>query len=294
MSAFFERYSKFKKSHRMFFFAAITAWFLYVGYDTVIRSAQESLEAAHLQASSLEQQIIEMQELNKSMATIQEELRRAEEEMASLRSILPDAPEIELLLSSFSSAAKLSGVRIEGFEPEEPEENENGQGASMASAPPPPAPTAADPGAESAAQPVEYDENGQPIGGASTTGAGQAPVPQAPIAYPTRIKVKISGKFSQIVSFFDRSLTFGRILHLTEIDIVTDASGILEPVGSQRTLKASVVFLAFSQQPIEIKQSKDPYGTRRRRSPSGTVPTASVQPTPSEILVKRDEKGQTD
>lgn len=281
MSAFFEHYSKFRKSHRILFFVAVTGWLLYEGYHTTIRTAQENLAAAHMQASSLEQQIIEMQEVNKSMATIQEELRRAEEEMAALRSKLPHEPEIELLLASFSSAAKMSGVRIEVFEPEESASKMIGSGASFAPSSP---------------GKIETDlsgqQNAQVIGSAAANGASQDFTSEAPIAYPTRIKVQISGKFSQIVSFFDRSLTFGRILHLSEIDIVTEEGAALEALGMQRTLKASAVFLAFSQQPIEIKQSKNPYGSDSPSSSSGSTPSANALSEPTEILARRNAHGQ--
>jgi Tfp pilus assembly protein PilO len=253
MSSLLERYSQIKKGQKVAILSLITLWLLYEGYTIKIVTAQENLQAAHAEASQLDQQIIEMKELTQSMATIQEEHRRADEEMASLRAVIPDEPEIEQLLSSFSSAARQAGVRIEGFQPESINQNQSGY--------------AGLPEVQAAAQSSD-DESGlnQPSAAPEEI--------QAPVAYPTRVKVAITGKFGQIVSFLDRSLTFGRILHLTEIEISKNGALNTETTGVQRSLQATATFLAFAQRSVEYKSSDPSPNNPGQPSNSGALPSA--------------------
>jgi Tfp pilus assembly protein PilO len=226
MEKLLELYSKITMQHKIIITLIALAAALGMGYQSAIVPAEAQLEAARANAAALETEINSLQELNKSMVTIQDELRRATDEMTALKAILPEEPDIESLLSDLSAAAKATGVTIVSFEPKS-------DATGLAQTP------EVNPLAAQTPEPSNPDVSPAP---------GDANQPSIePIAYKTEIEVQVSGSFSQIVSFYDRTLQFERIIHLSSFDLSIRESGDKSNIAG-RTLTARTSFFAYSQQ----------------------------------------------
>jgi Tfp pilus assembly protein PilO len=281
MERVLELYGKVSNLQKLIATLVLVGLILWTSYDSEISPAQESITQAKQQALTLEQEISQLQEVNKSMASIKDELRRAEDEMTALKAILPEDPKVEELLASFSAAAKASGVTLVSFLPKDAATQ--------------PSPVVQPP--VQVQNPAASQTPNQAGAPPPATPQNPAPPQEEPIALKTEISLKIRGGFAETVMFFDRTLQFDRIIHLGTFAIESAKTG--KANNSQRVLDTNVTFFAYSQKsgsgavtPSTMNHSMPPPPSG---APPGTPPSApSGAPPVSETTFPRVFSRPTD
>ncbi len=282
MERVLELYGKVSNLQKLIAVLFLVGYLLHAGYDSEITPAQDSITQSKQQALALEQEIAQLQEVNKSMAAIKDELRRAEDEMTALKTILPEEAKVEELLASFSAAAKASGVTLVSFLPKE----SSSSNAPVAQPPmPPPNPAAS--------QPPNQDGDQPPV-----PGQNPPPVQEEPIALKTEISVKIRGGFAETVMFFDRTLQFDRIIHLGSFTIESTKTG--KTNSSQRVLDTTVTFFAYSQKAGSAYLNPTPTDQSISPPPAPGAPPVSQNTAPhvfsrsTDFLAERSANARTE
>lgn len=288
MEKILELYGKISTPQKLLIILIGSAYMLWVGYDSDISPAQAAITESKQQALALEQEIAQLQEVNKSMTAIKDELRRAEDEMATLKTILPEDPRIEELLANFSAAAKAAGVTLVSFQPKAPD-----------SEPPPAAAPLPVPSTAPGANPSPGAA--QPQAPAPAQGQPSPHSGEEPIAQKTEITVKIRGGFAETVVFFDRTLQLDRIIHLDNFTIESKRDG---GNNSQRILESTTTFVAFSQKsssfaptPAIINSPVPPPATPDDPPSAGPVSQTTVPQDMSSFtgdLVARSQNARTE
>jgi Tfp pilus assembly protein PilO len=274
MDRLLEAYSKLQRVHKIILTALAFFFLLYMSYETEIVPAEQALESARAEAIAIEKEVADLSQLSKTNEAIADELRRAKEENEALKAMLPESPEIEALLSSLSAAAKATGVTILSFEPKNDTSTASGTPNNQGN--PSPGAPAAPPVAADGSQPP--DPNAPP--------GSSPPPPEEPIAFRALIDVNLMGTFAQIVMFYDKTLHFDRIIHLSKfnLDVLSDASAGTKD-ASEAQLTSSATFIAFSQQQTVVpasanKPSSSPAPAHPPSTPPGpTGPISRSEPS---------------
>lgn len=231
---------------------------LYLGYESQVIPAEAQLVSAKDAASGLENEIATLKDLTQSMVVIKDNLKRAQQEMDEIKAKLPEQPDLEGLLASLSDAAKSAGVTITSFEPKEHTPSADGNSMS---------PMLAQGGGPAPASGGQADSSSNPS--SSET-----------LAFKTNIDVKVSGTFSQIVLFYDKTLHFDRIIHLTRFELATSSD---QPNNTQQDkvlLNANATFVAYSQLAKAIPKTEN---TKTQQPQAPQTPQAPTQSAPENL-----------
>lgn len=268
MEHFLAQYAKIKRHHKIIISILTLIALLYFGYENEVVPADAQLVSAKDAANGLENEIATLKDLTQSMVVIQDNLKRAQQEMDEIKAKLPEQPDLEGLLASLSDAAKSAGVTIVSFEPKEHtssgDANSGGSGQNIPGGPGP------------AAAPQS----------AGTTGASGG---DEALAFKTNIDVKVSGTFSQIVLFYDKTLHFDRIIHLTRFELASaDQSNSTQQ--EKMLLNASATFVAYSQLAKAIPRSdtaKQQTPQTPQTPPPAQAPQQSATDAPNNVSENR-------
>lgn len=274
MEKFLEQYREMPAHVKAIILILLTAASAYYSYLEYVEPAFAVRQAAIDEMAALEQEIQSLNSAGQNIVAVEQEIRKADEDLFVLLELLPGDPEIDNVLGLFAAAAKESGVEIRDFEP-----LENSAEAPPAAAPPAvPNPPAAD---EQSGGPSDASQNA----GASTS--AEAPVVDDSVT-KTPIKLKVNGTFAQLAVFLDSTLGLPRVLRVVNLDLNApsgsdkpkesggDSQGVLSD-GSPR-LQADVTFEAYSQ-----KGNLEQIRSEKRAPEPSVVPPAAPAPDGADL-----------
>ena len=199
----------------------------YLGYTDNVEPENLSLEKAKKESENTETEITKINENFKQIITLEEELRKTEEELVSLFTLLPPDVETDRLLGAMSLIANETGVLIRSFNPGTPSvvTSNTTQSGSRSGQPP---------------QSLDFETNKSTV---------QSPVRSHPI------RIQFDGTYVQGLIFMDKLMEMSRIIKIDSIVMTplqqknygSDNSQNFANDEKLTQLKVELGLLAFSQ-----------------------------------------------
>jgi Tfp pilus assembly protein PilO len=225
MDELIERYRNLKLLYKILFLLLATGGLAYFSYTESYVPAEANLLLAQEEHDKLSQELTNASQSGQSLVSVEEQLRKTEEELTTLLESLPQEVDIDRLLANFADSAKETGTEIKSFIP-----NDDSSGANPTS----PAPTAAQP--QTPPPVAETPVPGAPAVAVTPTSSDMKRIP---------IKVTLTGTYPQIVSFFDKILSLPRVINLSSFSLKKDEKE--KKLMMTPKLSVDATFIAFEQ-----------------------------------------------
>ncbi len=235
----FEQYNALTLKIKAVFLVAIVALTAYYSYQESVETAFTALEQAKQADEQLSTEFNSLNKGGQSLAAIESQIRKSQEELAQLFELIPKTIEIDRIIASFADAARDSGVSMTRFAP---------TATSSTPTSSTPAPSAQTQENTPQAAPTEHQLQAQFI---------------AENLQGFSISLTLEGTFAQVAIFFDRILSLPRVVQLKKFTLTpaTQTVSVAMPQGmsagaTQKTrvgtdnspiLKVEAQFTVFTQ-----------------------------------------------
>lgn len=201
----FEQYRALSLQIKLALLVAIAGIVAYMSYSDCVSVAESSLAAAKSADEQLSNELNNFNRGGNSLAAIESQKRKAEEDLVRLFELLPKDEEIEKLLADFANSARDSGIEMIQFVP-----GNTSQAQASTSKIDGSTPAAAMPG--------------------NTPTATKSIIPASSFSvdslHKIPLNVKLKGTYSQIATFFDRILSMSRIVRLENFGFKSDTESV--------------------------------------------------------------------
>ncbi len=244
----------------------------YLSYSDCVEAAQKNLQQAKTADDQLSNELANFNKTGQSLASIEAQKRKAEEEFTILFELLPRDVEIEKLLANFADAARDTGIAMVKFIPQmNPDATTSSAAAQIATQTTAQAtPAAEEKGKSSATSPKAQAAN---IGSQFTADS----LKRIPVS------VSLEGTYPQVTAFFEKILSLPRIVRIDNFSFSPATQLVSVRVPNADNASATKTRVDPNGSPILKVDSQ--FVAYMQRVDEQNLPTFSAPSTPPPLKV---------